>query len=230
VPPIAIMTGGTGALGQAVTRRFLAETAAVAIPWVVAAERDALLATLTEDQQRRVLLEPCDAIDPAAMNRFVERVTRELGPVDVLVTTIGGFAAGDLASTDLAVWERMLRLNLTSVFVATRAVVPGMVARGYGRVVTVASRAVVPPAGGFIAYTVSKAGVITLTQALAAETHGSGVTVNAVLPSTMDTPQNRAAMPDADPASWVPVDRVAEAIAFLARRESGEISGTLLAI
>jgi NAD(P)-dependent dehydrogenase (short-subunit alcohol dehydrogenase family) len=224
------VTGGTGVLGQAVTRRFLAGTASVAIPWVVAAERDSLVGKLSEDERRRVLLEECDAIDPTAMQRFVERVSRELGAIDVLVTTVGGFAGGDLASTDLAAWERMLRLNLTSVFVAARAIVPGMVARHYGRVVTVASRAVVPPAGGFVGYTVSKAGVITLTQALAAETHGSGVTVNAVLPSTMDTPQNRAAMPDADPGSWVPVDRVAEAIAFLARPESGEISGTLLAI
>jgi NAD(P)-dependent dehydrogenase (short-subunit alcohol dehydrogenase family) len=230
VASITIVTGGTGALGQAVTRRFLADGASVAVPWVVPGERDSLVERLMPDERPRVLLEECDVIDPAAMERFVARVTRDLGAIDVLVTTVGGFAGGDLASTDLASWERMLRLNLTSVFVAARSVVPRMVARGYGRVVTVASRAVVPPTGGFIGYTVSKAGVITLTQALAAETRGSGVTINAVLPSTMDTPANRAAMPDADPASWVPVERVAEAIAFLARRESSEISGTLLAI
>jgi NAD(P)-dependent dehydrogenase (short-subunit alcohol dehydrogenase family) len=100
----------------------------------------------------------------------------------------------------------------------------------YGRIVVIASRAVVPPAGGFIAYTVAKAGAIALTQALAQETREHGVTVNAVLPSTMDTPANRAAMPDSDRKGWVPVEAVADAIAVLARPASGHISGTLLAI
>jgi len=105
-----------------------------------------------------------------------------------------------------------------------------MVGAGWGRVVFVASRAVVPPAGGFVAYTVAKAGVVALAQALAVETRGSGVTVNAVLPSTMDTEANRAAMPDADRGGWVPVEAVADAIAMLARPESAHITGTLLAI
>jgi NAD(P)-dependent dehydrogenase (short-subunit alcohol dehydrogenase family) len=105
-----------------------------------------------------------------------------------------------------------------------------MVAGGAGRIVAVASRAVMPPAAGFIAYTVAKAAVITFVQALAAETRAKGVTVNAVLPSTMDTPANRAAMPDADPKAWVPVDAVADAIAYLAAESSGHVTGTLLAI
>jgi NAD(P)-dependent dehydrogenase (short-subunit alcohol dehydrogenase family) len=88
----------------------------------------------------------------------------------------------------------------------------------------------VPPAGGFIAYTVAKAAVIAFVQALAAETRGQGVTVNAVLPSTMDTPANRAAMPDADPKTWVPVDVVADAIAYLAAPGSRHVTGTLLGI
>ena len=124
----------------------------------------------------------------------------------------------------------MLDLNLTSAFAGAKAALPHMLAAGWGRIVLVASRAVVPPAGGFIAYTVAKAGVIALAQALAAETRGSGVTVNAVLPSTMDTEANRAAMPDADRSAWVPVEAVADAIATLARPESAHISGTLLAI
>jgi NAD(P)-dependent dehydrogenase (short-subunit alcohol dehydrogenase family) len=105
-----------------------------------------------------------------------------------------------------------------------------MLARGDGRVITIASRAVVPPVPGLLAYTVSKAGVITFTQALAEETRGRGVTVNAVLPSTMDTPANRAAMPDADPKKWTPVESVADAIAYLARPESAHVTGTLVAI
>jgi NAD(P)-dependent dehydrogenase (short-subunit alcohol dehydrogenase family) len=114
--------------------------------------------------------------------------------------------------------------------VAARAALPHMLAAGAGRVVAVASRAVVPPAGGFIAYTVAKAAVIAFVQALAAETKGRGVTVNAVLPSTMDTPANRAAMPDVDPKTWVPVQAVADAIGYLAAETSGHVTGTLLGI
>jgi NAD(P)-dependent dehydrogenase (short-subunit alcohol dehydrogenase family) len=121
-------------------------------------------------------------------------------------------------------------LNLTSSFTAARAVVPHMLAAGAGRVVMIASRAVVPPAGGFIGYTVAKAGVIALMQALAQEVKGRGVTVNAVAPSTMDTPANRAAMPDVDPKGWVPVADVAEAIAALAAESAGHVTGTLLQI
>jgi NAD(P)-dependent dehydrogenase (short-subunit alcohol dehydrogenase family) len=109
-------------------------------------------------------------------------------------------------------------------------VVPRMVEARYGRVVVVASRAVVPPGPGFIAYTVAKAGAIAFTQALAQEMREHGVTVNAVLPSTMDTPANRAAMPDSDRKGWVPVEAVADAITGLARQASAHISGTLLAI
>jgi NAD(P)-dependent dehydrogenase (short-subunit alcohol dehydrogenase family) len=105
-----------------------------------------------------------------------------------------------------------------------------MVRAARGRVVTIASRAVVPPAGGFIGYTTAKAGVIAFTQALAQELRPHGITVNSILPSTMDTPTNRAAMPDSDRAGWVPVERVADAIAFLVRDESGHITGALLTI
>src|SRR3989442_987988 len=114
----------------------------------------------------------------------------------------------------------------TSAFAATKAVAPHMVRARYGRVVLVASRAVVPPAGGFVAYTVSKAGVITLVQALAHEMRGHGVTVNAVLPSTMDTPANRAAMPDSDRRGWVPPEAGADPLPLLARGEAGSMTGT----
>jgi NAD(P)-dependent dehydrogenase (short-subunit alcohol dehydrogenase family) len=105
-----------------------------------------------------------------------------------------------------------------------------MVKAGRGRIVTIGSRAVVPPTGGFIAYTTAKAGVIAFTEALAHEMRPHGVTVNSVLPSTMDTPANRAAMPGSDPRSWVPVDAVADVIAFLVRDESSHVTGALLTV
>jgi NAD(P)-dependent dehydrogenase (short-subunit alcohol dehydrogenase family) len=223
------VTGGTGALGQAVVLRLLTDSVAVAVPYAVEAEAKALRARLLPDDDR-VLLEAADVADAPAMRRFVDGVIMRHGRVDVLVTAVGGFAPGGLAETDRATWDRMLTLNLTTTFTAAHAVLPHMLAAGSGRVITVASRAVVPPAAGFIGYTVAKAGVIALTQALAAETRGRGVTVNAVLPSTMDTPANRAAMPDADRRGWVSVESVAAAIAFLAGDEAAHVTGSLLTV
>jgi NAD(P)-dependent dehydrogenase (short-subunit alcohol dehydrogenase family) len=227
---VAIVTGGTGALGQAVTRRFLADGAFAIVPWIVEAERDRLLATLGAGDRERLLLVRTDVGDHAAMRDLVTTVKTRHGRVDALVALVGGFAGGSLLETDAATWERMLALNLTATFVAARAVVPAMVAAGNGRVITIGSRAVVPPGGGFIAYTVAKAGVIAFTQALAVELRGSGVTANCVLPSTMDTPANRAAMPDADRSGWVPVESVAEAIAFLAGDGGRHVTGALITI
>ena len=226
---VAVVTGGTGALGQAVVLRLLADSVAVAVPYAVVSEARALRARLVADGDR-LLAEPVDVTDAGAMGRFVDEMVRRHGRIDILVAAVGGFAPGALVDTDRATWDRMLALNLTSAFTAAHAVVPHMLAAGRGRVITIASRAVVPPAGGFIGYTVAKAGVIALTQALAEETRGRGVTVNAVLPSTMDTPANRAAMPDADRRGWVPVESVAETIAFLARDEASHITGSLLTV
>jgi NAD(P)-dependent dehydrogenase (short-subunit alcohol dehydrogenase family) len=227
---VAVVTGGTGALGQAVTLRLLADGAIVAVPYAVEAERERLTQRVGAADRQRLIVQSVDVIDVKAMTTFAESVVAARGKIDVLVAGVGGFAGGSLVETELETWQRMLDLNLTSVFSVTRAVVPAMIRARYGRVVVVASRAVVPPAGGFIAYTVAKAGAIAFTQALSQETHPYGITVNAVLPSTMDTPANRAAMPDSDRKGWVPVEAVADAIAVLAREASGHVTGTLLTI
>ena len=230
MPRVALVTGGSGALGQAIVHRFLADGAAVCVPWIVDAERARLDASLDASTRARVMLERCDVTDDAAMARLAAAVVDKHGRLDVLVTGVGGFAGGGLVDTDRAAWDRMLAMNLTSAFTAARAVVPHMLAASGGRVVMISSRAVVPPAGGFIGYTVAKAGVIALMQALAQEVKGRGVTVNAVAPSTMDTPANRAAMPDADPKTWVPVAAVADAVAALAAESAAHLTGTLVMI
>ena len=227
---VAIITGGTGALGQAVTLRLLADGATVAVPYAVDKEREQLTQRVVAADRQRLILKRADVIDVKAMTAFADEVVAARGKIDVLVAGVGGFAGGSLLETDLETWKRMLDLNLTSAFSVARAVVPVMARARYGRVVVVASRAVVPPAGGFIGYTVAKAGVIAFTQALSHEVRDQGITVNAVLPSTMDTPANRAAMPDSDRKGWVPVEAVADAIAVLARDASAHITGTLLAI
>jgi NAD(P)-dependent dehydrogenase (short-subunit alcohol dehydrogenase family) len=227
---VALVTGGSGALGQAITHRFLADGAVVCVPWIVDRERERLEASVQAAARSRLMLERCDVADDAAMAALAARTRERHGRIDVLVTAVGGFAMGGLVDTDRATWDGQLRLNLTTTYVACRAVLPAMLTAGSGRIVAVASRAVVPPAGGFIAYTVAKAGVIAFVQALAQETRGRGVTVNAVLPSTMDTPGNRAAMPDVDPRTWTPVTAVADAIAYLGGDSAGQVTGTLMAI
>ncbi len=227
---VAVVTGGAGALGQAVTTRLLADGATVCVPVEFAADADRLRQAVPDAHRGRLASDPVDVTDLDAMTRLAASVVAQHGRIDSLVTIVGGFAGGALVETDRATWDRMLAVNLTSTFVATRAVVPHMVTAGRGRIVTIASRAVVPPAGGFIAYTAAKAGVIAFTQALAHELRPHGITVNSILPSTMDTPANRAAMPDSDRTGWVPVASVAGAIAFLVRDDSAHLTGALLTI
>jgi NAD(P)-dependent dehydrogenase (short-subunit alcohol dehydrogenase family) len=170
-----------------------------------------------------------DVTSEAGFDAFLRGVLDTHARVDILVNGVGGFAGGDLASTSLVEWDRMLTLNLRSAVIGCRGVLPTMTAAGSGRIVNISSRAAVPPAGGFIAYTVAKAGVITLTQALAQELP-RGITVNAVLPSTMDTPANRQAMPNADRSAWVSTDAVAEVIAYLASDAASVVSGAAIPV
>jgi NAD(P)-dependent dehydrogenase (short-subunit alcohol dehydrogenase family) len=224
---VAIVTGGTGALGQSVTRRFLSAGATVCIPYAVPAEVEALKARVGAGAALHAV--PVDVTGEAAFGGFVRGVLDAHGRVDILVNGVGGFAGGDLASTSLAEWDRMLNLNLRSAVIGCRGALPPMTAAGFGRIVNISSRAVVPPLGGFIGYTVAKAAIITLTQALAREV-ARGITVNAVLPSTMDTPANRQAMPDADRSGWVSTDAVAEVIAYLASDAAGMVSGATIPV
>ncbi len=226
---VAVVTGGTGALGQSVVLRFLRDGAAVSVPWIVPEEWESLKSR-AGDGAARLHGARVDGTDESAFSAFVADVLARSQRIDVLVNTVGGFAGGDLASTSLAEWRRMLDLNLTSAVIGCRAVLPAMRAARRGRIVNIASRAVVPPLGGFIAYTVSKSAVIALTQALAQEERPHGITVNAVLPSTMDTPANRSAMPDADRSGWVTTEAVADVIAYLVSDAAGAVSGATVAV
>lgn len=227
---MVLVSGGTGALGQSICLAFLGAGATVCVPYVVPEEQARLLSRVAPGDAARLETTHCDVTDEAAVNAHVAQVTAKHHRLDALVNAVGGFAGGDLASTSLGEWNRMMTLNLTTAVLGCRAVLPEMTRARYGRIVNVASRAVVPPQGGFIAYTVSKAAVLTLTQALAHEVRPHGITVNAVLPSTMDTPANRAAMPDADRSGWVTTDAVARVIAFLATEEAAAVSGAAVPV
>jgi NAD(P)-dependent dehydrogenase (short-subunit alcohol dehydrogenase family) len=225
---VAIVTGGTGALGQAISRRLLAAGAAVSIPFVVPEEAEALHNSLGGLARQQLQTTRTDVTDPHQFGMFVQGTLDRFRRVDILVNAVGGFEGGDLMSTTPETWQRMLTLNLTTCYIACRGTLPAMIQARAGRVVNIASRAVVPPQGGFLAYTVAKSGVIALTQALAEEARPYGITVNALLPSTMDTPANRRAMPEADPSRWISVESVAALVAFLAGPDAREVTGSLI--
>ncbi|MGH7359789.1 MAG: SDR family oxidoreductase [Candidatus Rokuibacteriota bacterium] len=227
---VVLITGGTGALGAAVALGALQADAIAVVTYRDGRDRDALTGRVPAPARERLHDVQADVTDAESVRRLVALVTARHGRLDALVNAVGAFAVGDLLSTDERVWDAMLTVNLRSAYLCARAVLPGMLAAGHGRIVNVASRSVVPPTGGFIAYTVSKAGVIALTQALAQEVRGRGVTVNAVLPSTMDTEANRRAMPTADRSGWVAPESVARAILFLASDAAADVTGTLLAV
>ncbi|MGD8274505.1 MAG: SDR family NAD(P)-dependent oxidoreductase, partial [Thiohalocapsa sp.] len=172
-----------------------------------------------------------DLLDPGSVQRCVEAVRGRFGRIDILANVAGGFAMGPtLDETDDATWDLMLDLNARSVFHMTRAVLPLMRAAGFGRVVNVAARAALQGQGNMGPYCASKAAVVSLTESLAAETKQLDINVNCILPGTVDTPQNRAAMPDKDHATWVPPEALADVMLFLASRAARCVSGAAVPV
>ena len=215
---VVLITGGAGALGQTVVPAFVSTGASV------------ILGDRTPVQMPGITALKADFTDHTQVRNLVDEVIRTSGRLDALINLVGGFATGRLVETDLSLWQRMLNMNLTSAFLLSQAVLPSMLQHGQGRIVHVAARAALEPFAGAAAYIVSKAGVIGLIRTLSAELEGSGVTVNAVLPSTIDTPANRRAMPTADPSQWARPDSVARTLTFLASDGASQINGALIPI
>jgi NAD(P)-dependent dehydrogenase (short-subunit alcohol dehydrogenase family) len=222
-----IVTGGTGALGRAVVTAFLAGGDRVVVPWIVARERDAVSAQAKDavEAGRLVLIET-DVSEAAAARGLVHQA----GEPAVLVNGVGGFAAGALHETELEVWDHMYRLNVRAAAAATLAALPGMLARGRGAIINIAANAALDPPAGISAYVASKAALVALTRSLAREVGGRGVRVNAVLPTTIDTPANRAAMPDADFSQWTRPESIAAVIHWLASDAAATVRGALVPV
>jgi len=222
-----IVTGGTGALGQAVAAAFLASGDRVTAPWIVAHERDALAAHAKDAvQSGRLLLLEADVTESRGARELAQRT----GEVAVLVNGVGGFAAGAYHETELEIWDRMYRLNVRAAAAVTLAVLPGMLARGRGAIVNVAANAALDPPPGMGAYVASKAALVALTRSLAREVGSRGVRVNAVLPTTIDTPANRAAMPNADFSQWTRPEAIAAVIHWLASDAAAAVRGALVPV
>jgi NAD(P)-dependent dehydrogenase (short-subunit alcohol dehydrogenase family) len=227
---LALVSGGTGGLGRAVTLAFLAEGASVAVPYFSEKEF-ADLKTSALEHAARLEGQKVDVTDEAAVHAFVDGLVATHGTVDVLVNTVGGYAGGlKLWEMDAKVFDRMLQLNLRSGFALSRAVVPAMLKQGHGAIVNVAAKAAVDHAPGASAYASSKAAAVALMDSLGADLNGTGVRVNSILPSIIDTKPNRAAMPDADFSKWPKPEEIARVILFLCSDDATVIHGAALPV
>lgn len=223
---LVVVAGGTGGLGRAVSLAFLAEGAHVVVTYRAEDEWFALNRAAAANGAR---LEghTVDLTDDADVHTFAEKVEGPRGSADVLVSTVGGYVGGaSLWQTEPSVMDRMFALNLRPGFLLARAFVPRMIERKSGAIVNIAARAAVDHAAGAGAYAASKAAAVAMMDCLAADLKGTGVRVNSVLPSIIDTEANRRAMPNMDFTAWPKPEEIAQVVLFLASDEARLIDGT----
>ena len=228
----AVITGATGNLGAAVLRAYLTRGTHVAAVVRDAAKAEALRTGLNDmagdDADPRLLVIEADPADATAMDALVERVLRAWGRIDILNNLAGTFKGGPALDTGLMreLWDS----NVLTAVTAGAACLRPMRARGYGRVVSVSALGALKGGRNNAAYAMSKSALIRWTESLAAEVKGEGITVNAVLPTTIDHPVNRAQMPKADPKLWPSPEEVANVILFLSSREASGVNGAAIPI
>ncbi|CAN7759989.1 SDR family NAD(P)-dependent oxidoreductase [Pseudorhodoferax sp. LjRoot39] len=220
---VIVVTGGFGSLGRAVGVQLQSQGARVAL-------LDRAAAGPGGDEDGMLRLGGVDLGQPEATQAAMAAVRARWGRLDALVNVAGGFVWETLADGALDTWDRMYATNLRSAVSATRAALPHLLAGGGGRIVNIGAQAALKAMAGMGAYAASKAGVMRLTEALAEELKDRGVTVNAVLPSIVDTPANRADMPQADFARWVTPQALAGIVAFLLSDEAAAITGACLPV
>lgn len=225
---VALVTGGTGGLGRAVTLALLHEGAPVIATYIKKDEADALRDAVGTHAHLELL--PLDATDEAACRALVDGITARHGHLDILVNAIGGYASGTVWETDPKIYQLMLTLNLHAGFNLARTVVPTMLRQKSGSVVNIASKAALDHAAGAGAYAASKAAALALFDCLAQDVKGTGVRVNSVLPSIIDTEPNRKAMPTADFSKWPKPEEIAQVILFLCSPEAKLIHGAAIPV
>jgi NAD(P)-dependent dehydrogenase (short-subunit alcohol dehydrogenase family) len=218
---VIVVTGASGALGKVVAEIALARGARVA-----GVDHAASQLPATEN---RIELGGVDLTDAAQAKTAIDAVAAHFGGLDALVNIAGGFAFEAVAEGETKTWQRMYALNVLTALNASRSAIPHLAASGTGRIVNVGAMGALQAGSGMGAYAASKAGVHRLTEALAAEWKGK-ITVNAVLPSTIDTPANRASMPKADFAKWVTPQELADVILFLTSDAASAVTGALLPV
>ncbi len=224
---VALITGGTGAVGSVVSAAFIAAGARIVVTYVVDAELTRFESAVPAERRETAKVE---LTSRAAIDAVVAGIVERHHRLDVLLNLAGGFAPGAVADTPEHELDRLLTMNLKTAFLCTQAVLPQMIRQRHGRIVNVTARPGLIGGGGVAAYAISKAAVAALTRATADEVRDHGITVNAIAPSTIDTPANRAAMPKADPARWVKREEIAATLVFLASDAAAATSGAIIPV
>lgn len=219
-----VVTGGFGALGSTLGQLLLARGARVAL-----VDRNQAPAALL-DTQNLLCVDGVDLTSAESAQAAFERISSEMGGIDCLVNVAGGFAWETVEQGSLDTWDLMYHMNVRTAVVSSQAALAHLLGSSTGRIVNVGALASVKAGMGMGAYSASKAGVSRLTEALAEELKDRNVTVNAVLPSIIDTPANRVDMPDADSSRWVSQDALAAVVAFLLSDDAAAVTGALLPV
>jgi len=219
---VVLVTGANGGLGTAVTRKFLSDGATV-----VGMARKISSADFPSPNFTGI---SADLTQSAGVDGAVSSVVNRFGGIDVLAHVVGAFAGGKIAETDDATWAQMADLNLNSAFYVLRAAIPHLRKSGAGRIIAIGSLAAMEPHAGIGAYVTFKSALTMLVRTVAQENQDAGVTANVILPGTMDTPGNRKAMPNADPAKWLQPTEVADLAYWLASESAGHLTAATLPI
>ena len=224
---VAIVTGGTGGLGQAVVEELLDAGAQVVTTWLAEAEMEAAEAAFG-DREGLTLVE-ANLLEDGADTAVA--AANKLGPLTSLVNLVGGFAAGPrLHEAEPAELEKMLALNLTTAINAARAAIPAMLDGDGGAIVCVGTKVAYQPFSGGAAYAISKSAVLALVRSLDVEYREDGIRANAIVPNVIDTPANRESMPDADHSKWVQPAEIARVIRFLCSTDSSPVTGAAIPV
>jgi NAD(P)-dependent dehydrogenase (short-subunit alcohol dehydrogenase family) len=225
---IVMVTGASGNLGFATARAFQQRGDKTVL---VDRSPDRLTRAFPDIGKEHLLAGGMDLTSPEAMSRLVSDVVNRFGRIDVLVNTVGAWRGGKpVHEASLDDWDFLFEANLRTTLVTCRAVAPRMIEQRFGRIINVASRDALKGSAGYAAYNASKSAVIRLTESLADELKAFGITANCILPSTIDTPQNRAALPDADFSKWVDSAALADVILFLASDAGRAVTGAALPV
>jgi NAD(P)-dependent dehydrogenase (short-subunit alcohol dehydrogenase family) len=221
-----LICGGTGGLGTAVVQSAVSHGARVTVPYINHDEVKLFQNTHKKEITDQVNFVKTDLSDEMAVKKIIDKMQR----VDVLIQLVGGFSMGDTIDFSIEQWQKLISINLTTTFLICKHSLRRMKETGYGRIVTVGSRAAVEPSGKMACYSASKAAVIAFTKSIADEMKGTNITANCILPSTIDTPANRKAMGTGNVHKWVKPESVAQIICFLGSESATDLRGAAIPI
>lgn len=215
-----VITGGTGFLGKATVNKFIEQGDQVIVLDIREAQSD----------NENLVYYKVDLLNENELSEVANKIEEEFGPTDILVNIAGGFDMSNIRETSFEQLDKMFSLNLKSAFNTSKVFLNQLEKSQNGRIINIGARAGLNGVGGMIPYSISKASVISFTQGLSDELNNTDITVNAIVPSTIDTEANRNSMPDADFSNWVSPESLANVISFIASEEASSIRGAVIPV